>query len=67
FKAWTTNFLYAKAMCGRSFTPGGFGWHTADDVRQMREHTRMATARQLQQLLPADVEPEAPLETECIV
>jgi nucleotide-binding universal stress UspA family protein len=50
-----------------SLTPEGFGWYTADDVRQMREHARMAILRRLQQLLPAELEPEAPLETEYVV
>lgn len=50
-----------------SLTPEGFGWYTSEDVRQMREHARMAILRRLEQLVPAEVESEAPLETEYIV
>ena len=50
-----------------NLTPEGFGWYTADDVRHMREHARMAIMRRLEQLLPSEADVEAPLETEYIV
>lgn len=50
-----------------NLTPEGFGWYTADDVRKMREHASMAIMRRLEQLLPAEVDAEAPLETEYVV
>ena len=50
-----------------NLTPEGFGWYTAGDVKQMREHARMAIMRRLEQLRPAEADVEAPLETEYIV
>lgn len=47
-----------------NLTPEGFGWSTGEDVRQMREHARMAILRRLEHLFPAEVDPEAPLEIE---
>jgi nucleotide-binding universal stress UspA family protein len=49
-----------------SLTPEGFGWYTSEDVRQMREHARMAILRRLEQLFPPEEDAEVPLEIEYI-
>jgi nucleotide-binding universal stress UspA family protein len=56
--------LIAMHVIPTNLTPEGFGWYTPEDVRQMREHARMAVLRRLQQLFPAELDPEAPLEIE---
>ena len=58
--------LIAMHVIPTNLTPDSFGWYTAGDVRQMREHARMAILRRLEQLFPAEVDPEAPLAIEYI-
>lgn len=58
--------LIAMHVIPTDLTPEGFGWYTSEDVRQMRENARMAVLRRLEQLFPAELDPEAPLEIEYI-
>lgn len=49
-----------------NLTPQAFGRHSDGDVRQMREQSRMAILRRLEQLFPPEGDAEAPLEVEYI-